>query len=113
MSGKEGTAKQILACYHPTATYDSSDFNPMDIAYALEEVMKRGDSGEIRISTANIYFAGLTQRKYRLTHAFDFKWRHNPEGLYDYWVRFPIISETSMIPGDNNCYLKDWVPFDF
>ena len=113
MGGQEVTGQNILSCYHPTATFDSTDFNSMAIVAALEEAAKGRPFGQVRITTANIYFTGITGRKYKLTHAFDFRWEKNYDGLYDYWVRFPVLHETSAIPADSNCYLRNWVPLDF
>lgn len=104
------TATEILGCYHPTATFKETDFQE-DLIKALETIGDR-PSGMVTIGESNIYYEGLSKRKYRMRVAHQFKWRKNGD-LYDYWMRFPVLSDTAAAPRDSNCYFANWVPLTF
>jgi hypothetical protein len=68
-------------------------------------------AGQARIGTGEIYFrGGFTGRKYRATIEVDFRWAQGEDGLYNYWIRVPLLSTTAPL-SDANCYLADWIPY--
>jgi len=113
LKGKDGTAREVLGCYHPTGQYDETDFEPADFLAALAKVGNQR-SGRVTIGSSNIYWrGGFTNRRYVTRVRLDFRWEQQDDGLFSYWVRFPVVRDTAPILPDRNCYLRTWVPVTY